>query len=185
MLLVFCLNLYVSVWFKLVCPRITRENDQIGFHLKVKGQTLPPGSKEYFRNQKVSRENPVNVFSFTKLCVQGAPVMQRRLETGTGSCCWVFGLQSPQSWAERETKAETPLLAHSPSSDTLEENQRQVPTGAEPCKSCSEPHFSLATLTCAPTPSLQSSPPLALVDIGIGLAALLKKDSPGAQPAPA
>lgn len=49
---------------------------------------------------------------------------------------------------------------------------------------CSEPHLSLMTLMCGPTPSLQRPPPLALMDVGISLAALLNKDSPGAQPAP-
>lgn len=57
--------------FKFACPRITKKHENTVFHLEVKGKTLPPGSKEYFKIQKVN-ERTQWIFPVTKLYVQGA-----------------------------------------------------------------------------------------------------------------
>lgn len=52
LLLVFYLSLYVNGFFKLLCPRITRKNENIFFLLEVKGETLPPTAKNISRTRK-------------------------------------------------------------------------------------------------------------------------------------
>lgn len=69
LLLVFYLSLYVSGFFKLICPRIKRKNENIGFHLEVKGETLPQQQNIFQELESKLREFSEFVFFYKALCI--------------------------------------------------------------------------------------------------------------------